>query len=84
MLAGKRCGFALAYALLMIGLISSAHAACQLNSPSGKLKQIVYVEFDNVISPATIRMSLRIWSRCPIYLTSLSRTGRLTPAIIQS
>jgi len=32
----------------MIGLISSAHAACQLNSPSGKLKQIVYVEFDNV------------------------------------
>jgi len=27
---------------------AAAHAACQLNSPSGKIKHVVYVEFDNV------------------------------------
>src|ERR1700723_3837384 len=34
--------------LLAPGLISSAHAQCKLNSPSGKIKHVVYVEFDNV------------------------------------
>ena len=34
--------------LLATGLAVSAHAQCQLNSPSGKLKHVVYVEFDNV------------------------------------
>src|ERR1700757_5078261 len=33
---------------LLIGLAASAHAQCQLNSPSGKIKHVVYVEFDNV------------------------------------
>jgi len=35
-------------ALLAIGLATSAHADCQLNSPSGKIKNVVYIEFDNV------------------------------------
>jgi len=39
---------ALACGLLALGLSSSAHAQCQLNSPSGKIKHVVYVEFDNV------------------------------------
>jgi hypothetical protein len=34
--------------LFAIGLATSAHAQCQLNSPSGKIKHVVYVEFDNV------------------------------------
>ena len=41
-LRALRCG------LLALGLISSAHAQCKLNSPSGKIKPVVYVEFDNV------------------------------------
>jgi hypothetical protein len=32
----------------MAGLAASAQAQCQLNSPSGKIKHVVYVEFDNV------------------------------------
>src|ERR1700693_6238741 len=39
---------ALGCALLALGLTSSAHAQCQLNSPAGKIKHVVYVEFDNV------------------------------------
>src|SRR6202140_3305159 len=39
---------ALGCGLLALGLTSSAHAQCQLNSPSGKIKHVVYVEFDNV------------------------------------
>lgn len=39
---------ALGGALLTVGFAASAHAQCQLNSPSGKLKHVVYVEFDNV------------------------------------
>jgi len=39
---------ALACGLLALGLVSSAHAQCQLNSPSGKIKHVVYIEFDNV------------------------------------
>src|SRR5580704_14755600 len=35
-------------ALLATALAVSPHAQCQLNSPSGKLKHVVYVEFDNV------------------------------------
>ena len=27
---------------------AAAHATCQLNSPTGKIKHVVYVEFDNV------------------------------------
>src|SRR5580692_11611960 len=34
--------------LLVIGVAGSAQAQCQLNSPSGKIKHVVYVEFDNV------------------------------------
>jgi hypothetical protein len=39
---------ALSCGLLVMGLAASAHAQCQLNSPSGKIKHVVYVEFDNV------------------------------------
>jgi hypothetical protein len=39
---------ALSCGLLVMGLAASGHAQCQLNSPSGKIKQVVYVEFDNV------------------------------------
>jgi hypothetical protein len=39
---------ALGCGLLTLGLTSSVHAQCQLNSPSGKIKHVVYVEFDNV------------------------------------
>src|ERR1700756_1088227 len=39
---------ALSCGLLVMGLTASAHAQCQLNSPSGKIKHVVYVEFDNV------------------------------------
>jgi len=34
--------------LLALGLAASAQSQCQLNSPSGKIKHVVYVEFDNV------------------------------------
>ena len=34
--------------LLTMGLGSSAQAQCQLNSPSGKIQHVVYIEFDNV------------------------------------
>ena len=34
--------------LLATGLVGSADGQCQLNSPSGKIKHVVYVEFDNV------------------------------------
>ena len=34
--------------LLVVGLAESAHSQCQLDSPSGKIKHVVYVEFDNV------------------------------------
>ena len=34
--------------LLTMGLASSANAQCALNSPSGKIKHVVYIEFDNV------------------------------------
>src|SRR5580704_8240171 len=40
--------YALGCGLLAIGLAASALAQCQLNSRSGKLKHVVYVEFDNV------------------------------------
>ena len=39
---------ALGGGLLALGLAVSAQAQCQLNSPSGKIKHVVYVEFDNV------------------------------------
>ena len=39
---------ALGCGLLAMGLAASAHAGCELNSPSGKIKHVVYVEFDNV------------------------------------
>jgi hypothetical protein len=48
MSAAKLLLRALACALLAFGLTSSAYAQCQLNSPSGKIKHVVYVEFDNV------------------------------------
>jgi len=39
---------AFGFSLLAIGLAPSAHATCELNSPSGKIKHVVYIEFDNV------------------------------------
>src|SRR5246127_5719064 len=39
---------ALGCSLLATGLATSAHAECALNSPTGKLQHIVYMEFDNV------------------------------------
>src|SRR5215470_5593028 len=39
---------ALGCGLLALGLASSAAAQCKLNSPSGKIKHVVYIEFDNV------------------------------------
>src|SRR5215467_5561696 len=39
---------ALGCAALLIGFASSARGACQLNSPSGNLQHVVYIEFDNV------------------------------------
>lgn len=35
-------------ALLAIVLATPAYAQCQLNSPSGQIKHVVYIEFDNV------------------------------------
>ena len=35
-------------ALLAIAFAATAHGQCQLNSPSGDIKHVVYVEFDNV------------------------------------
>ena len=35
--------------VLALGLASSSQGqSCQLNSPSGKIKHVVYIEFDNV------------------------------------
>src|SRR5215813_747262 len=39
---------ALGCAALLIGFASSARGACQLNSASGNLQHVVYIEFDNV------------------------------------
>jgi hypothetical protein len=40
---------ALGCGLLAVGLASSSQAqSCQLNSPSGKIKHVVYIELDNV------------------------------------
>jgi hypothetical protein len=39
---------ALLCGLIAVGMASSVSAQCQLNSPSGKIKHVVYVEFDNV------------------------------------
>ena len=44
----KLSRYALGCGLLALGFTSSAHAQCKLNSPSGKIKHVVYVEFDNV------------------------------------
>src|SRR5215471_641677 len=35
-------------ALLLSVVASTAAAQCQLNSPGGKIKHVVYIEFDNV------------------------------------
>jgi hypothetical protein len=39
---------ACAMLLAAAGWPAGARAACQLNSPSGKIKHVVYLEFDNV------------------------------------
>ena len=39
---------ALRFAALSLTLAVSAQAQCQLNSPSDKIKHVVYIEFDNV------------------------------------
>src|SRR5262249_49183241 len=44
----QRLSFVVGCALLTLGLAASARAQCQLNSPTGKIKHLVYVEFDNV------------------------------------
>jgi hypothetical protein len=38
---------ALGCGLLAMGLVVPVHATCLLNSPSGKIKHVVYIEFDN-------------------------------------
>lgn len=40
--------FALGFGLLVCGPVPFVHADCQLNSASGKIKHVVYIEFDNV------------------------------------
>jgi hypothetical protein len=40
--------YVLSCGLLSIGLAASAQGQCSLNSPSGKIKHVVYIEFDNV------------------------------------
>ena len=39
---------ALGFTLLALGLAADANSQCQLNSPSGQIKHVVYIEFDNV------------------------------------
>src|SRR5215472_6660192 len=39
---------ALRFAALSLTLAVPAQAQCQLNSPSDKIKHVVYIEFDNV------------------------------------
>jgi hypothetical protein len=39
---------AFAIGLLASGFAANAHATCQLNSASGRIQHVVYVEFDNV------------------------------------
>lgn len=52
MLRGKlfrnALGFAFGCGLLAMRLASSTNAQCKLNSPSGQIKHVVYIEFDNV------------------------------------
>jgi hypothetical protein len=48
MLGNKFLLRAIGCGLLALGLAASARSQCQLNSPSGKIKHVVYVEFDNV------------------------------------
>ena len=45
---GRSLRSTLSSGLLCMGFAVSAHAQCQLNSPSGKITHVVYVEFDNV------------------------------------
>jgi hypothetical protein len=45
---GAALAFAVAWALVATKLATPAFAECQLNSPSGKIRHVVYVEFDNV------------------------------------
>ena len=40
--------FAASGLLIAVTMAGPARAGCQLNSPSGKIKHVVYVEFDNV------------------------------------
>lgn len=49
----RRTAFYVGCGLVALGLAGAARAqgpaqSCQLNSPSGKLKHVVYIEFDNV------------------------------------
>ncbi len=47
-LLGRMITYLLGWVLLATGMAGSAFAQCQLNSPSGKIKHVVYIEFDNV------------------------------------
>ncbi|MGA8405798.1 MAG: hypothetical protein WB680_01370 [Candidatus Acidiferrales bacterium] len=47
-LLGRMITYLLGWVLLATGMVGSAFAQCQLNSPSGKIKHVVYIEFDNV------------------------------------
>ncbi len=74
---------AFGYALLALGLATPARATCQLNSHSGKIKHVVYIEFDNQHftrdnpkSPPTSNSN----QTCSI---SSSKTARSMPAIIR-
>jgi hypothetical protein len=44
----RALGYVCGIGLLLMGMATTVDGQCQLKSPSGKLKHIVYVEFDNV------------------------------------
>jgi len=49
-LFGRAAAWALGLGLLMAGFASPAHGQgqCKLNSPSGNIKHVIFVVFDNV------------------------------------
>jgi len=63
--------------LLFLVFASTAGAQCQLNSPGGKIKHVVYIEFDNV---HFTRDNPNVPSDCeqkPILLNFIKQKGAL-------
>src|SRR6202007_471373 len=63
--------------LLAIGLAGSANGQCQLNSPSGKIKHVVYVEFDNVHFTRDNPNVPSDFEQMPILLNFIKQNGAL-------